>query len=158
MKSYRFLMAVIFLFVGAEVFAATYAFRDKELYNIYGGNTPARVTVFTYPPQPYQPVYSWRTHEYAVYYGYNAFFFVEGNRGYNGDYIGTTDQNGTLDIYVEATPDDESYCGRYTNERFAVGQNYQPETTPISFKIYRKIILDFGPYPPIADKCRPESM
>ena len=158
MKSYRFLMAVIFLFVGAEVFAATYAIRDKEIYNIHGGNTPARVTILTSPARPNQPVYSWRTHEYAVFYGYNAFFFVEGNRGYNGDYIGTTDQNGTLDIYVAATPDDDSYCGRYTNERFAVGQNDQPETSPISFKIHKKIHIGFGPLPSIADKCRLENM
>lgn len=161
MKFSRFLIAVIFVFVGAEAFASTYAFRDKELYNIYGGDTPTQITIFTYPPRPYEPVYSWRTHEYAVFYGwYDQFFFAEGPLGYDGDYIGTTDENGVLDIYVEATPDDDIYCGRFTNERFSVGQNSEPETAPISFKIYRKApAIDFGPRPPPpVEKCLLKNM
>lgn len=162
MKPSRFLIAVILLFVGTEALSATYAFRDKELYNIYGRDTPARVTVFTNPPQPYEPVYSWRTHEYGLpFHGYDTYFMVEGSRGYDGDYVGTTDQYGILDIYVEAIPRDSSFCGRYTNERFSVGQNSQPETDPISFKIHQKRgedYVDFGPFPPIFAKCRLENM
>lgn len=161
MKISRFFISVILLFIGTEVFAATYAVRDAELYNIYGGETPARVTIFTYPARPYEPVYSWRTHEYAVFYGwYDQFYFAEGPLGYDGDYIGTTDHNGALEIYVEETPDKDIYCGRYTNERFAVGQNLQPETAPISFKIYRKApAIDFGPRPraPV-EKCLLKNM
>ncbi|WP_347332922.1 hypothetical protein [Marinimicrobium locisalis] len=161
MKSYRFLISAIFLLLGAEALAETYAFRDSELYNIYGGKTPARITIFTFPVRPYEPVYSWRKHEYALFYGwYDQFYFAEGPLGYDGDYIGTTDQNGILEIYVEKTPDEDIYCGRYTNERFAVGQNSEPETDPISFKMYRKAPhIEFGPTPRApSEKCLLKNM
>lgn len=106
--------------------------RNTTEYDI-AFNAFAVLAISTNPVQANQPVYSWRTHRLK-----NGI----GSHGLNASIIGYTDSNGSFSI-VGTLPNDESLCGKYVNESFAVGSPYNPRSTPINFRIFRS--LDFGP-------------
>lgn len=115
--------------------AETFSFRDKVYYDISSNSAYSLLMVYTNPIKANQPVYAWRTH--TSVWG--------GSLGYNGDLIGYTNNEGVL-VMALNVPNDPIYCGRFTNERFAVGSTTAPKSAPLNFYIYRAI--DFGPIDP----------
>lgn len=113
------------------------AFRNSQLYNL--ANEAGRyvtLAVLTNPAQQFAPVYSWRTHMQGA---------LPGPHGYNGGLVGYTNQYGVYEL-AGYMPFDESLCGTYTNETFAVGSMYGPRSSPLSFRIF--VSPSFGPYAP----------
>lgn len=114
--------------------SAPNVYRHTDSYDLSAWGGPlAILVVSTNPAQPFAPVYSWRTHTRNT---------GPGPYGYAGDLIGHTDSQGIFQV-IGRVPNDDSFCGVYTNERFAVGSRYALQSAPIHFQIYRE--LDFSP-------------
>lgn len=140
-----FTVVILTVFSSLSTTAETYAYRHEDYVNIAspGPESYTMITVYTNPIQAYEPVYAWREHKIPS---------GNGSLGYNADLIGYTDSFGIYHFAAE-TPNDPIYCGKYKNERFAVGSPSAPKSDPITFIVYRSI--DFGPADP---NCIPSSL
>jgi hypothetical protein len=138
----RNVIATFFLlFVTSTTFAATYSVRDNLSYGL---GEHAVHTVFTFPAQPFQPVYAWRTH--------TRFDGSPGIHSQYASYIGSTDGNGVLTIVVPHIPDDGIHCGWFTDEQVAVGSPNAPRSASLSFTISITGPI-FSPPPPWLGAC-----
>lgn len=139
----RLLGTLIVCFVTSTM-AATTSIRDASNYYLGGGSSGATHLIHTYPKQPNQPVYAWRTH--------TNFDGTSGIHSQNGDFIGYTDHNGVLAIILySGLPNDPIHCGWISSERVAVGSTSAPKSNALSFTITAPRI---GPLPPWFNQCQ----
>lgn len=135
----KILLIVILSCMCSSAIARTISLRDKTSYPL---GQSALHNIVTIPAQPHQPVYSWRTHI--------RFDGSPGTLGHNATYIGETDANGVLTIFVPNLPFDPIYCGSFINERVAVGSLTSPKSNSLNFSI---VVGPFGPFPPFSAEC-----
>ena len=107
-----------------QVFAAPTSTRNTLDYKLGGY---AVHTITTFPAQPYQPVYAWRTH--------TKFNGLGGIHTQDQTPIGETDLNGTLVIVVQGIPHEGVHCGYFINERVAVGDPKSIKSNSLSYTI-----------------------
>ncbi len=138
------ILGALILFVSTSTLAATTSVRDASNYYLGSGSTGATHLIYTYPKQPNQPVYAWRTH--------TNFDGTEGIHSQDGDFIGYTDSNGVLAIILyNGLPNDPIHCGWISGERVAVGSVNAPKSNALSFTITAPRI---GPLPPWFNQCQ----
>ena len=130
------------------VFSKTFVLRDTVHYAVkhYGLKDVAIHVVYTYPPEPYQPVYIWRIHVPAD--GSYPGVYTQ-----DGELLGYTDNKGVLSTVVEIPDDDPSLCGWFINERVAVGSVTSQKSNSLNFTISDGE-PHAGPLDPRFDFCR----
>ena len=132
-------ITTLLLMLTVQAEAATYSSRNATSYVL---GQYASHTITTHPPQPFQPVYAWRTH---VKFDYSL-----GPLGNFATHIGDTDANGIL-VIENIIGGDPIYCGNYYSERVAVGSTTSPKSNALNFKIE---VSPIGPRPPWYSECR----
>ena len=122
----KILIFIVLSFCYSNVFSETYSLRNTLSYNLTDPGALAIHVVYTYPPEPNQPVYAWRTH--------TPFDYSQGIHSQNGALIGYTDDRGVLSIVVKL-PHDPIHCGWFNNERVAVGSLSSQKSNSLNFTI-----------------------
>jgi len=135
----KLLLFMVLFFCCSNVFSQTFSQRDT--LNYYLGQSSVH-TIFTYPIQPNQPVYAWRTH--------TNFDGSPGIHTQTATKIGTTNDQGILTIVVYKLPYDPIHCGWFTHERVAVGSPYNQKSNFLNFTIK---VPRIGPLPPWTSMC-----
>lgn len=142
------LIAATLALVSVSAYADSYLYRNKAVYYVKQGNQEQHVLqiIYTFPAQPNQPVYSWRTH--------TNFDGTPGAYSLYGKKIGQTDAHGRLVIEFPSVHHHNGLiCGRYTNETVAVGSRYAKRSNSVNTIIRAGVI--FSPAPAWFFKCRP---
>ncbi|BFM21081.1 hypothetical protein [Gilvimarinus japonicus] len=145
------LLSVSTLLIAQSALATTYSYRNSSVYSRLDPSTSvANVTVYTYPVQAYAPIYAWRTHYETQ--------GVEGNYSYDagGQIVGYTNENGSWSITADAMDHPTGACGKFHNEKFAVGSPLAQKTAGSTFYIVDEYIppIDFGPLPIPNEGCK----
>jgi len=138
------LVFIVLSFWFSTAFSQTFSLRDTLNYNL---NDIAVHVIYTYPPEPYQPVYAWRTH---IPFDYS----YPGIHNQDAKLIGYTDDRGVLSIVVKL-PHDPIHCGWFYNERVAVGSVDSRKSNSLNFTIKDGAVHAGPMHPALTPPCSP---